>query len=58
METLITQIIRFGELSFPVVVAAYLLIRMDKRIDLLTQAINDLRTAYSISVMTKVDKNV
>jgi hypothetical protein len=43
METLITQIIRFGELSFPVAVAAFLLIRMDRRIDLLINVINELK---------------
>lgn len=45
-SNLLTQIGQFG---FPIVISIYLLVRMEKKVEDLTKAINDLN--YNVSVM-------
>lgn len=42
MEAFPDWLVLLGELGFPALVAIYLLIRFEKRIDLLTEAIREL----------------
>lgn len=43
MDEGIINLVKFAETSFPVAVAAYLLVRMETRLAALTEAITELR---------------
>jgi hypothetical protein len=42
-STIMPELIKFAEVSFPVAVSIYLLIRMEKRLQALTNAILELK---------------
>jgi len=53
------MLLHIGNYGFPMVVAAYLLVRVEKRLDMLTQAIRDLQqTIGYLSCFGHQDRSV